>query len=388
MFFEAEANSSLNLADGDQVRRPPSFAASEVRYTNDRNVGPMRIVGQSFSRINSFVNSENIESLQEEITFQYGVSSTFSIPFYKRRNTLVHKLSPKLMLSYNGQEGRTKGDYFSGGDQLSFGNIYARKKLVSLSESELGFSVSSGFDYSINSSDGRALDFWFGGLWLEDSTKAQNQNAQLQPKTLNYVGGFNYQNNKAFVVNGDTILDKKGEILKVNLSGKTEVKDFNLASHYEFIDAEIDEGINENLENINLSFSYSGFEHFGVSAFRRYDLSKNAMSSSKASLNMNFSTGFWNYQFSQTFDATSLKKQRYRQLITMTAQGLQFLCKIIADQEVLRIAFNLWPFWFNLNPLQVSKFLASKKIDRRKQNYLSSNRSILFKNFTITYIPN
>ena len=91
LFFEAEANSSLNLADGDQVRRPPSFAASEVRYTNDRNVGPMRIVGQSFSRINSFVNSEILKAW-EEITFGMEYLQHFH-SFYKR-NTLVHKLSP------------------------------------------------------------------------------------------------------------------------------------------------------------------------------------------------------------------------------------------------------------------------------------------------------
>ena len=118
--------------------------------------------------------------------FQYGASSTISVPFYQRKNTFVRQLSPKFMISYNGQEGRTKGDYFSGRDQLSFGNIYARKKLASLSENELGFSVSSGFDYRINWNDGRVLDFSFGGLWLEDATKTQNQNGQLQPKTLKY----------------------------------------------------------------------------------------------------------------------------------------------------------------------------------------------------------
>ena len=53
---------------------------------------------------------------------------------YQKRNTSVRHLSPKFMLSYNGQEGRTKGDYFSGVDQLSVGNIFAAKKLTSASE--------------------------------------------------------------------------------------------------------------------------------------------------------------------------------------------------------------------------------------------------------------
>ena len=53
------------------------------------------------------------------------------------------------MLSYNGQESKTKGDYFVGDNQLSLGNLYAGKKMMSSSESELGFSVSGGTDYRL-----------------------------------------------------------------------------------------------------------------------------------------------------------------------------------------------------------------------------------------------
>ena len=180
LFFEAEVNSALNIADGDQVSRPPSLAATEVHYKNDENFGPVKIQSKSFSRLTSFVNSENNESLQEEFTFQYGASSIFAIPFYQEKNASMHQLTPKLMLSYNGQEGRIKGDAFVGEDQLSAGNIFSRKKIVNSSESELGFSVSSGFDYRINWNDGRALDFWIAGVWLEDTTTSQNQNVQLR----------------------------------------------------------------------------------------------------------------------------------------------------------------------------------------------------------------
>ena len=210
--FEVEGNSAIKLADRDQVRRPPSFAASEVRYFDNGNVGPVKILGNSFYRITSFVNSENIDRIQEEFTFQYGVSSTFSMPLYQKRNTSVRHLSPKFMLSYNGQEGRTKGDYFSGVDQLSVGNIFAAKKLTSASESELGFSVSSGLDYRIKWNDGRALDFWFGGLWLEDASNTQNQSVQIQPKQLNYIGGFNYLNKNAFFLKGGTLFNQDGKV--------------------------------------------------------------------------------------------------------------------------------------------------------------------------------
>ena len=306
LFFEAQVNSSLNVADGGQVSRPPSLAATEIRHTNDTNLGPVKILSQSFSRLTSFVNSENIESLQEEFTFQYGASSIFSIPFYQAKNTSMHQLSPKFMLSYNGQEGSIKGDAFIGEDQLSAGNIYADKKIASSSDSELGFSISSGFDYRINWNDGRAFDFWIAGVWLGDTTT--NQNIGLQPKTTNYIGGFNYRSLNALRINGDTLLDNRGQILNANLSSKFEVKDLYLGSRYEFIDAQIDERINENLENIDLSASYTGFENFSVSVNRRFDLSEDAIANSKSSFGLNFTSGFWDYKFSQTFERRESEK--------------------------------------------------------------------------------
>ena len=56
------------------------------------------------------------------------------------------------------------------------------------------------------------------------------------------------------------------------------------------------------IKTINLSSSYTGFENFGVSMTRRYDLSKNSMASSTSLFNIDFSSGLWNYKFSQTFD--------------------------------------------------------------------------------------
>lgn len=147
--LEIEGNSALNIAEGGQVTRPPSFVASEIQYSNQKNRGRLNVLDQSFARLTSFVNSDNIESFQEEFIVQYGVSSTFSIPLYQAKNTSIHQLVPKLMLSYNGQEGRAKGNYFVGEDQLSVGNIYNHKKIASSSESELGFSVSGGLDSTL-----------------------------------------------------------------------------------------------------------------------------------------------------------------------------------------------------------------------------------------------
>ena len=308
LYFEVIGNSALNIAERGQVTRPPSSIASEIRYSNDRYAGPVKISNKSFTQVISFVNSENIASLEEDIIAQYGVSSTFSIPLYKQKDTSIRQFSPKIILSYNGQEGRAKGDYFVSSTQLSMGNLYTDKKLTSASESELGFSISGGLEYSSNWDDGRALEFWFGGMWLQDTTTVQNQIGNLQPETLNYVVGFDYQQNKTFFVNGYSLTDDKGEILTADLKSEVRIKDFNLNGRYEFIDSQMDSRINQNLENINLSTSYESFENFSVSANRRYDLSKSEMASSTSSLNMNFLSGFWKYQFSQTFDSSKPEK--------------------------------------------------------------------------------
>ena len=96
LFFEIEGNSALNLVEGGEVRRPPSFVASGLEYANDRYIGRVKIRDQSFARATSFVNSENIESLQEEYTFQYGASSTFSIPLYKANRNSVGQYPQRL----------------------------------------------------------------------------------------------------------------------------------------------------------------------------------------------------------------------------------------------------------------------------------------------------
>ena len=184
LFFESEANSSLNVAQGGQVSRPPSSISSQIRFSNVRYAGSVQILDQSFARLTSFVNSENIGSLQEEFMLQYGASTTLSVPLYQKRDTQIRQVIPKIMLSYNGQESKTKGDYFVGDNQLSLGNLYAGKKMMSSSESELGFSVSGGTDYRFDWSDGRALDFWFGGCGFKTPQRFRMKKLIFKPENL------------------------------------------------------------------------------------------------------------------------------------------------------------------------------------------------------------
>ena len=187
------------------------------------------------------------------------------------------------MLSYNGQEGKTKGDYFVGDNQISFGNLYTGKKFMSSSESELGFSVSGGANYRLDWKNGRTLDFWFGGMWFQDSTTFQNEKNNFQPKTFNYVGGLNYKASNTFSISGNTLIGDEGKILETDLTSKIRLKEFNVDGRYEFIDARADNRIAKNMESVTFSTSYTGFENFSVSATRRYDISEDAMASSNSS---------------------------------------------------------------------------------------------------------
>ena len=255
------------------------------------------------------------------------------------------------MLSYNGQEGRTIGDAFVGKNQLSIGNIYTGKKVASSSESELGFSISAGLDYSINVNDGRALDLWLGGSWLQDTTYIQNQNGQVKPKTPNFLGGFKYQSRNDFLITGDTLFDNEAEILNAELFSKAQVNDLSLSSRYEVIKAHADERLEEDLETVNLSTSYTGFENFSVSASRRYDLSERAMASSTSLLNMNFSSRYWDYQFSQTFYRREFEKTQISAIYDDDCTRISIIFQNVAQIEdasdsiqSLSLLFQLKPF--------------------------------------------
>ena len=120
---------------------------------------------------------------------------------------------------------------------------------------------------------------------------------------------------------------------------------------HEFVDAQAESRINEDLENVTFSASYTGFEHFSFSGTRRYDSFENAIANSKSSLNMDFSTGFWNYQFSQTFDASKPDKTEvsaiYEDNCTRVRISFQNASQTIASTDsiqTLAILVQLKPF--------------------------------------------
>ena len=138
------------------------------------------------------------------------------------------------------------------------------------------------------------------------------------------------------------ILDPEGAILNANLSSKIGLKDLNLVSRYEFSDAQTDDRINKNLESINLSALYTRFENFSFGADRRYDLSESAVASSTSSFEINFTSGFWDYQVSQTFDRREPEKTMISAIYEEIVLNLIFLCRTFPKQEALRAIFSLW----------------------------------------------
>ena len=268
LMLDIEGNSALNIAKGDKITRPPSSAKVNLRYSDERQFGSVVVSDQIFTSVSSFVNSENIEGMKEEFVIQYGASSIFSVPMYQVKNKSVRMFSPKVVLAYNDQKGRTKGDYFIGADKMSFGNIYTGRKYSSLSESELGISVSAGFNYSIDWDDSRALELSFGGLWLADATTFQNKHEGLSPKKINYIADLSYKNGDFISSSGRALFNNEKQILTGSLSGQLSLNNFTLISLYEFINEQADERLEKNLENINFSMSYTGFKNINLSASR------------------------------------------------------------------------------------------------------------------------
>ena len=173
----------------NKYSRAPSSILFGLSYKNIRNAGTIQISDQTFAQLTSFVNSTDESSFEEETILQYGLSSKFSFPMKRIKNDSTQILSPRLMIAYNGQEGRTEGDFFVGSDELTFGNIFSSKRYSSLSESEVGASISLGIDYSLSWSDQRSLDFSLGGLWLENSTYGENKSRGLDAREPSFLAG-------------------------------------------------------------------------------------------------------------------------------------------------------------------------------------------------------
>ena len=292
-------NSALNVGEGDQIKRPPSSATLSLDYNGTKNINSLLSSNKSYVSISSFVNSEDIESLDEQFALQYGASSEISYPMVKSHSKTTSTIIPKIMISYNGQEGLIKGDFFSGTEELSFGNIYSAKKHKSLAESEIGVSVSTGMDYLISWNSNYKFELKFASLWFEDTTHDQRTKNGLDPKKFNFLSGFNYKKGDQLSLSGVAVSSKEGETLNSRLKSEFNSKRFEIAAGYEFVNAKTDTRLVNNINNLELSSSFDFNTNIKFKMSGRYDLLEEALA--KASYGVGVSNNFWRYSLNQNF---------------------------------------------------------------------------------------
>ena len=221
------------------------------------------------------------------------------------------------MISYNGQEGLIKGDFFSGTEELSFGNIYSAKKHKSLAESEIGVSVSTGMDYLISWNSNYKFELKFASLWCEDTTHDQTTKNGLDPQKFNFLSGFNSKKGDQLSLSGVAVSSKEGETLNSRLKSEFNSKRFEIAAGYEFVNAKTDTRLVNNINNLELSSSFDFNTNIKFKMSGRYDLLEEALA--KASYGVGVSNNFWRYSLNQNFVSGEPEKLALVQFMMTTA---------------------------------------------------------------------
>ena len=108
----------------------------------------------------SFVNAGNDSSIDDDHITKFGASTKLSFPYQRKRSNNLEVINPQILFSVNDQINLISGDFFVGGDKLSFGNLMAGNKMTSMSESALGYGVSLGLDFLKYYDSGKKLKFF------------------------------------------------------------------------------------------------------------------------------------------------------------------------------------------------------------------------------------
>ena len=297
--LSANLNSSVNVNDDNSISRPPSSAQVGINYNQGNFIGPFKFSNEIYGKYNSFVNSADAGSTNEEFSFQYGTSTLISIPLYVRGKRKLSSLKPKLLLSFNGQENDILGDYFKGTEELTWGNIYSSKKIRSLTESETGISVSLGIEKKVFWENGRHLELSFAASKIDNLTYKLGPTLGLESRDLNYLGKFSYWTKNANTLAAKALFSSKGRLLQGDFRGNYSHKKLNLILNYETIDQAIDTRLSEDLRTMTLTSAYSLSDDFRVNASSQYDLNHSKMATT--SFGLSFDLGSWEYNFTQEY---------------------------------------------------------------------------------------
>ena len=85
--LSANLSSSVNVND-DNSFRPPSSAQVGIDYNQRTSLGLLKFSNDVYGKYNSFVNSADAGTTNEEFSFQYGASTLISVPFTLVKDTL------------------------------------------------------------------------------------------------------------------------------------------------------------------------------------------------------------------------------------------------------------------------------------------------------------
>ena len=230
--------------------RPPSSAQLSLNYNRVRNLGSLNS-SRSFFELSSFVNSENNGSTDEESTMRYGAALKTGFPLYKSSTNSKQILTPKLQISISDQTDIINGDAFIGSDELNFANLYSPKKVTSLSESELGATLSFGIDFHSEWRSGQKLELTFGGLSIDKLTYNTASQKGLLGDDLNYLVRFKYKSSDFQNFSANSFFSHNGKLMNATLKSSSSWVNFKTNTAYEFINNDSDERLNSNIENLH-----------------------------------------------------------------------------------------------------------------------------------------
>ena len=297
--LSANLNSSVNVNDDNSFSRPPSSAQVGINYNQRTFLGSLKFSNDVYGKYNSFVNSADAGTTNEEFSFQYGASTLISTPLYAKGKGNLKSLKPKLLLSFNHQENDILGDYFIGTEELTWGNIFSDRKIRSLTESETGLSVSLGIESQVFWDSGRHMELSFAVSKIDDLTYTPSPTLGLETRDLNYLGKFFYRTKNENTFSSNALLSSKGHLLLGDLRGNYSYKKLNLGLNYETIDQAIDARLSQDLRSMNLISEYSLSDDFQVNAGGRYDLNNSKMATT--TFGLSFNLGSWEYNFTQEY---------------------------------------------------------------------------------------
>ena len=143
-----------------------------------------------FGKFNSFVNSANSGTTNEEFSFKYGALTSISAPRFINGNGKILFFNPKIALSWTGQENDIKGEYFKGPEELSWANVYSGEKIYSITESETGLSMSLGFTSQVFWNNSPRLEVSLAASKINGLTYSPASSFGLAGRKLNYLAKF------------------------------------------------------------------------------------------------------------------------------------------------------------------------------------------------------